>query len=238
MPEERNLLDLESEVLVEPKKDETKKKDDKFNITTRSGEIINLSKQTVIKYLTDNKDITDSEFNMFFQMCKAYKVNPFLREAYIVKYGTAPATIVMDYKVLQQVAEENKAYKGMKHGVVVQKQDGSTEERYGGYTLPNEKLIAGWCEVYRSDRTEPTKVYAMFDEFKGVKASGELNSNWSGKPNFMIIKVAKAQALREAFPNLFASNIYVAEEMDNVSNIKQEPVKEETPRIRPEDIIE
>ena len=91
------------------------KKDDKFNITTRSGEVINLSKSNVIKYLTDNTEITDSEFNMFFQMCKANKVNPFLKEAYIVKYGTQPATIVLDYKVLQQVAETNSAFKGMKH---------------------------------------------------------------------------------------------------------------------------
>lgn len=192
-------------------------KDEKrFEIVTRTGEHYKLDKATVIKYLTDNKEITDSEFNMFFQLCKINKVNPFLREAYIIKYGNMPATIVLDYKVLQQIAEDNKAYKGMRHGVIVQTKDGEVLERLGEYKLSSEVLIAGWCEVYRSDREHPTKVVAMFDEFKGTKSDGSLNTNWAGKPCFMICKVAKAQALREAFPNLVGSNVYISEEMDSV----------------------
>ena len=198
-------------------------KENKFQISTRSGELITLSKEVVKKYLTDNTDITDSEFNMFFQLCKVNKLNPFLKEAYIVKYGTMPATIVMDYKVLQQIAEENKFYRGMKHGVIVQKQDGSVEERHGEYKLPSETLIAGWCEVFRSDRTEPTRVTAMFDEFKGVKKDGSVNGNWGTKPCFMICKVAKAQALREAFPNMLGSNIYVSEEVENLKPEQAKP---------------
>lgn len=188
----------------------------KFQITTRSGEVITLDKATVIKYLTDNTEITDSEFTMFFQLCKVNHVNPFLKEAYIIKYGGTPATIVLDYKVLQQIAEEHKAYRGMKHGVIVSTKDGEIIERHGEYKLPSETLIAGWCEVYRADRQECTRVTAMFDEFKATKKSGELNSNWATKPCFMITKVAKAQALREAFPNLVGSNVYISEEMDSV----------------------
>lgn len=188
----------------------------RFQITTRTGEVINLDKETVKRYLTDNKDISDSEYTMFFQLCKVNKVNPFLKEAYIIKYGSTPATIVLDYKVLQQIAEEHKAYRGMKHGVIVSTKDGEVIERHGEYKLPNETLIAGWCEVFRSDRTEPTRVTAMFEEFKATKSSGELNSNWASKPCFMITKVAKAQALREAFPNLVGSNVYISEEMDAV----------------------
>jgi hypothetical protein len=56
----------------------------------------------------------------------------------------------------------------------------------------------------------------MFEEFKATKANGEVNSNWANKPCFMICKVAKAQALREAFPNLVGSNVYISEEMDSV----------------------
>ena len=37
-----------------------------------------------------------------------------MKEAYIVKYGGDPATIVIDYKVLQMSAELNPAFKGMK----------------------------------------------------------------------------------------------------------------------------
>lgn len=190
----------------------------KFAITTRSGEVITLSKAVVQSYLTDNIQVTDAEFTQFFQLCKTYQVNPFLREAYIVKYGTQPATIVLDYKVLQQIADRHKAYKGMRHGIIVSKPDGTSEERHGEYLLPNETLLAGWCEVFRADRDEPTKVVAMFNEFKGTKKDGSLNSNWTTKPCFMIVKVAKAQALREAFPNLFDSNVYSIEEADAITS--------------------
>lgn len=186
---------------------------DKFSIETRSGEVIKLDKKTVEQYLANGQEITNSEFTMFFQLCKVHKVNPFLKEAYLIKYGTSPATIVLDYKVLQQCAEVHPQYKGMKTGILVIDKDGNIKEKTGSYILPNETLIAGWCEVLRKDRDCPTKAYAMFDEFKQInKKTGELNSNWSGKPVFMITKVAKAQALREAFPNMFGSNVYTQEE--------------------------
>lgn len=197
--------------------------DKRFYVTTRTGESIKLDKATVMKYLTDNEEISDSEYTMFFQLCKAHHVNPFLKECYIVKYKGSPATIVLDYKVLQQIAEDNKCFKGMKHGVLVVDKEGNLVERNGEYKLDGETLIGGWCEVYRSDRDHPTRVTAMFEEFKGVKKDGTLNQNWKLKPCFMICKVAKAQALREAFPNLVGSNIYISEEMDSVQKEPPRP---------------
>lgn len=190
----------------------------KYEIVTRTGEKIYLDKATVKNYLCNGAEISNSEFTMFFQLCKVHKVNPFLKEAYIVKYGNTPATIILDYKVLQQCAEEHPKFVGMKTGVLIVDKDGNEKEREGSYLLPNETLIAGWCEVQRSDRNCPTKVYAMFDEFKQTTKEGKLNSNWSGKPVFMITKVAKAQALREAFPNMFGSNVYTQEEATTFEN--------------------
>ena len=209
------------------------KRKEKFTITTRSGDKLFLDKPTVQKYLTNNVEITDSEFNNFFQLCKANKVNTFLKEAYIVKYGSDPATIVIDYKVLQMSAELNPAFVGMKTGVIVMDKDGNAKEREGGFVLPNETLVAGWCEVSRNDRQTPTKCYAMLSEFRQVKKDGTPNKNWAGKPTFMIIKVAKAQALREAFPNMFGSNVYTKDEtetfIDNRDfiNTTSEEVKQE-----------
>lgn len=199
----------------------------RYEIVTRTGEKLKLSKEIVERQLAGNQTITESEFSMFFQLCKVYKVNPFLREAYIIKYGGQPATIVLDYKVLQQIAESNSAYTGMKHGIIVTDKNGNVIERNGEFILPNETLIAGWCEVLRNDRTVPTRVTAMFEEFKGVKKTGEANSNWTSKPCFMIVKVAKAQALREAFPNMLGSNIYISEEMDSAKN-QSAPVEGKT----------
>ena len=68
----------------------------------------------------------------------------------------------------------------------------------------------------------------MFEEFKATKSNGEVNSNWATKPCFMICKVAKAQALREAFPNLVGSNVYISEEMDSVEKPTPKPVGKTT----------
>ena len=105
----------------------------KFQIETRTGEIITLDKKTVETYLCGNQEISNSEFTMFFQLCKVHKVNPFLKEAYIIKFGTSPATIVLDYKVLQQCAEDNPNFEGMKTGVLVIDKDGNEKERNGSY---------------------------------------------------------------------------------------------------------
>lgn len=185
-----------------------------YEIETRSGEKINLTFEVVKSLFANGADISQFEFRNFFQLCKVYKANPYIKEAYLVKYGNQPATIVLDYKVLQQRAESNPNFKGMKTGLLVMDKNGQAIERTGSYKLPDDKLIAGWCEVYRKDREFPTKVYTMFDEFKQAKKDGELNSNWAGKPCFMITKVAKAHALREAFPNMFDVNVYSSDEIN------------------------
>lgn len=212
------------------------KRKEKFTITTRSGDKLFLDKPTVQKYLTNNVEITDSEFNNFFQLCKANKVNPFLKEAYIVKYGSDPATIVIDYKVLQMSAELNPAFVGMKTGVIVMDKDGNAKEREGGFVLPNETLVAGWCEVSRNDRQTPTKCYAMLSEFRQVKKDGTPNKNWAGKPTFMIIKVAKAQALREAFPNMFGTNLYTEDEVATFEEKSNERKYQDTKQVQ--DVVE
>lgn len=212
------------------------KRKEKFTITTRSGDKLFLDKPTVQKYLTNNVEITDSEFNNFFQLCKANKVNPFLKEAYIVKYGSDPATIVIDYKVLQMSAELNPAFVGMKTGVIVMDKDGNAKEREGGFVLPNETLVAGWCEVSRNDRQTPTKCYAMLNEFRQVKKDGTPNKNWAGKPTFMIIKVAKAQALREAFPNMFGTNLYTEDEVATFDEKSNERKYQDTKQVQ--DVVE
>lgn len=50
-------------------------------------------------------------------------------------------------------------------------------------------------------------------EYIGRKKDGTVNVQWSGKPATMIRKVAKMQALREAFPEDF-QGMYSAEELN------------------------
>lgn len=182
-------------------------KNDRYVITTKTGEKLTLSLDIVKKQLAGNANITDSEFLHFFQLCKVNKVNPFLGEAYIVKFEGKPAQVMVAEKVLEQAAEANPYYAGMKHGIVVTNSKGITEERSAEYLLQGEVLVAAWAEVYRKDRGEiTTKNYAMLSEYSKGQAT------WKAMPVHMLIKCAKAAALREAFPNLFDTNVYSQEE--------------------------
>ena len=91
--------------------------------------------------------------------------------------------------------------------------NGTPQERKGAYILPGETLIAGWCDVFRKDRSHANRTYALYSENVKLTKDGEPNTNWANKPVFMCVKVAKAQALRETFPNMFSNNTYTADEM-------------------------
>ncbi|MCR5112707.1 MAG: phage recombination protein Bet [Acholeplasmatales bacterium] len=182
-----------------------------YSITTRTGEEILISPEVINMYI--GSALTQPEFQYFFAICKNYGLNPFLRDIYAIKFGSQPATFVIDYKVMQQAADNNPNYDGLKNGMLFLDKDGNPKEREGAYILPGEKLIGSWCDVYRKDRSHTNRVYALLEENLKYTKDGKVNSNWSTKPVFMIAKVAKAQALRETFPNMFSNNTYISEEM-------------------------
>lgn len=188
----------------------------KFNevktITTKSGDEIQLSMQMVKEYI--GVDLSPAEYSYFSSVCALYGLNPYVKDIYAIKYGNDPATFVIDYKVMQQAADNNPEFDGLKTGVLYIDTKGVPKERDGAYILPGEHLLGAWCDVYRKGRSHTNRVYALYDENKKTKKDGSVNTNWKDKPVFMITKVAKAQALREAFPNMFSNNTYTDDEMD------------------------
>ena len=147
---------------------------------------------------------------MFINLCKFQGLNPWLREAYLIKYGTKPATLVTGKEAFMKRAERHPQYDGFKAGIIVV----SGEEinyREGMFALPNEEIVGGWAEVYRKDRSVPYRSEASISEYVGKKADGTINSQWQSKPATMIRKVALVQALREAFPEELGA-MYIAEE--------------------------
>ncbi len=166
------------------------------SVTLESGSV--LTADTVRNYLVSGGgNVTDQEVVMFLELCKAQKLNPFVKDAYLIKYGNQAAQIVTGKDVFIKRAYENPNFDGMKAGVVILKRDGSLEYREGSLKLPNETLVGGWCEVYLKDKRCPAKAVVSFDEYAGRKANGQLNSMWANKGATMIRKVAQSQALRD-----------------------------------------
>ena len=184
-----------------------------------NGEEVRLSSNMVKRYLVsgDASSVTDQEVMMFITLCKYQHLNPFLREAYLVKYGSSPATIVTGKDTFLKRAERNDTYKGTASGIVIQTKDGKVEYRDGTLKLDGEKIVGGWAKVYIEGR-EPEMTTVSFEEYAGRKKDGSLNSQWASKPATMIRKVAVVQALREAFPEDFGS-LYSPEEMGEASEV-------------------
>ena len=178
---------------------------------------IKLTPKIVQEYIvgTDAK-ITMPEFKLFTELCRVRKLNPFLREAYLIKYSDKqPASIVVGKDAIYKRAVLNPNFDGMESGVIVLDSNGNVVERIGSFKLPDDILVGGWAKVYRKDWQHPIYASVTFNECVQKKNDGTPNSNWTKQPTTMIEKVAKVRALREAFVEDL-SGMYEAEEMDEV----------------------
>lgn len=185
-----------------------------------NGETVQLSPNMVKNYLVNgNGAVTDQEVTMFLSLCRFQHLNPFLKEAYLIKYGTSPATVVVGKDVLLKRAMRSEKFGGLSAGVIVVNTNGEVEEREGTFVLPDENLVGGWAKVIIKGYDLPFYSSVSMKEYSTGK------SNWLTKPATMIRKVAMAQALREAFPEEM-SNLYEQEEIKEVSdyNLDTTPV--------------
>ena len=179
------------------------------------GQEVKLTPSIVQKYIVGtDAQITMAEFKFFTELCRARKLNPFLKEAYCIKFGSQPAQIVVGKDAVLKRAILNPNFDGMESGIIVQViETGEIIERKGTFYLKSEEnLVGGWAKVYRKNWTYPTYCSVAFDEVAQKKGDGKLNSNWSNKGATMVEKVAKVRALRETFIDDLGG-MYEAEEM-------------------------
>jgi len=159
------------------------------NYSDEKGQEIKLTTDDVIKYISTDESVTEKEVFTFLNMCKYLKLNPFLKEIYLIKYKDSPATFVISYQTLLKRAEENVNF------------DGYETEVKG--EIPNMTATA---TVYRKDRSYPVKITVNYSEaVKTVmdRQTKELRPTnmWKNMPEWMLRKVALARALKEAFPS-------------------------------------
>ncbi|MCY6372422.1 phage recombination protein Bet [Clostridium ganghwense] len=197
-----------------------------------NGEKIKLSPIIVKKYLVsgDANKVTDQEVMMFIKLCQYQKLNPFLREAYLIKYGNSPATLVTGKDTFTKRAANSKVSNGYEAGVIVLNLNKVIEFRNGTFYMHDEEeLLGGWAKAYRKDKEHPVEISVNLNEYEGKKKDGTLNANWTQRPGTMIRKVALVQALREAFPEDF-EGMYSPEEIgveDHHLDTKKISIKEE-----------
>lgn len=193
-----------------PKKAETKS----LEVTYQAnGKSIRLTPGMVKRYLISGnpESVTDHEIMMFMMLCKNAGLDPWQREAYCIKYGSKPATIVVGKDAFQKRADADPNFDGQEAGIIVLDENGRMQHRDGSLLLEGETLVGGWAKVYRKDRSHPSVAECSLSEYIGRKGDGSVNTQWSGKPATMIRKVALVHALREAFPARLGA-MYASEE--------------------------
>jgi phage recombination protein Bet len=210
-----------------------RKSNESVTTFTVGNDTVTLSPSIVRNYLTNgNGAVTDQEVNYFVHLCRGQRLNPFLKEIYLIKFGTQQATFVVSKEAFLKRAEANPQYDGSESGIIVLNKDGELIERKGGFFLKDsEQVVGGWAKVYRKDRKYPSDVQVTFEEYAGRTKDGNLNSNWANRPATMIKKVALVQALREAFPNDL-NNLYTEEEQGDI----QMPMVDTTPIEQPKPV--
>lgn len=167
------------------------------------------SKVLAVIKATIAPDSTPEEFAYFIAYCQSTNLNPLKREVWFIK--TKPYTnkkgervegkvqIMTGINGVVAVANSYSEYDGME-----------VETRCDANGNPVESIAKAW----RKDRKFPSIGKALWSEDAGDTVSyGGKPTVWGTRKTTMLEKVAKARALREAFPQKL-SNVYLPEEFD------------------------
>jgi len=162
---------------------------------------VKLSPAIVRNYLVNgNAHVTNEEIVMFIQLCRAQRLNPFIREAYLIKFKDRPATMVTGKDVFTKRASNHPKFGGLEAGIILADTSGKMEYRPGSVVLIGENLVGGWARVHINGYTVPMESSVSMQEYCSYDRDGKPTRSWLKMPGTMIRKVAIVQALREAFP--------------------------------------
>ena len=196
---------------------------------TPSGRV-ELTRQIIDSYIKrGNAELSEQEVRAFVDMCRYQKLNPFINEAYLIKYGNSPAQNVVGYHAYVRRAVENPEYRGKSSGIVVLRGNDIVKKE-GACVYDGEKLMGGWCKAVRVSGEN------VFEEYKEVSFA-EYNtnqSNWKAKPAMMIEKVAVSQCLRALFPRDF-TGMYTAEEVGATEQAPADVTNAQQRTVQPKD---
>ena len=77
-----------------------------------------LSPTTIKQYIC--KDATEQELQLFYELCVYRNLNPFLNEAYLIKYSPkTKAQMVVGKDVFTKRADEQPDFEGFEAGIIV-----------------------------------------------------------------------------------------------------------------------
>ena len=189
--------------------------------TVEKKEIAVVSDETLRNFLfAQNTSISEREQVAFFQIAKAYNLDPFKREIYCVAYGEGDKrqlSIITGYETYIKRAERTGLLNGWKVEFFgrfekknvrkeIRKRDGTSFFKDAETVVELERCFAR-ITIHRKDMTIPFEHEVEFCEYT------QDNSMWNSKPVTMLKKVAIGQGFRLCFSDELAGIPYLAEEI-------------------------
>jgi len=197
----------------------------------RDGQEITLSFDNIRKYLVqgNKEEVTEQELIYFLAICKSRGLNPFKKDAYLIKFGDDPAAVVTSIDYFRSRAKAQKDCQGWNAGILIKGKDGKIKDSYG-LLLDDEELVGGWFEGQPTGWKEPFRVEVNLNGYIKKTKEGKVTRFWQkeNQPT-MIAKVAESQGLRKLFPDEF-QGMYGEEE------IARSPIDAEFERMNGEKI--
>lgn len=165
----------------------------------------------------------------FLQLSRAFNLNPFKREIYLVGYQGKNGdnyNIIVGYEVYISRAMASGMLDGWQIESSIQKTV-QLDANTGEFREIND--LVATCTIWRKDFKNPFKKSASFSEyaqktFDRNTKKWRINAMWREKPKTMLEKVATAQAFRLGFPAELGGIGYQAEELGHDSTAQHSPV--------------
>lgn len=168
--------------------------------------------------------IPDAEFKLFIRKCQASGMNPLLGECFCIKRNVNAGNKEKPNWIAQYVfqtaeqgmearADQFEDFEGIRAAAVYEKDlcniDPSKGEVIHTFDPTKERgrLLGAWAIAFRRGRKTPLE-WLLFSEY-----TNGLNPQWAMRPATMMVKCARAAALRRTYPNKF-SDVYAPEELD------------------------
>ena len=104
---------------------EKQNNDDRLMVFRVGNDEVKLSNNLVKRYLVSGQgNVTDQEIMYFMKLCKARNLNPFVKDAYLIKYTDKdPATVVVAKDASEKRAIQHPQYNGKKVGIYVENKE-------------------------------------------------------------------------------------------------------------------
>lgn len=153
------------------------------------------------------KDLTPKQFECFVGLGRAGNLDPFNREIWCVVYKGTPQ-IFIGRDGYRKISQSNPDYDYHRTEAVYETDDIQFIDgqiRHAWSPVNRKNLIGAYCVVKRKSSSMPSYVYVRLEDYdKGY-------SVWKDLKETMIQKVAEAQALRQAFHQMFKGTYHQSE---------------------------